>query len=458
MATELSEAWELFESGDSQGSMRVLRTAADRLPPAEVAPLVARLARGAGFEDLAEASTALAARPGEAEALYAYGYACIERGIDAVAVPALREALRLVQAAPVAPPTAPARTGLFRRKPKPQAAQQLGLRKVLLELVSALEGCERHAEALSVLREHDARLDDWPDRYLTAYNALMSGQLPLARRVYEALSAPEGVWAGPAQRIGRMLERAAALPPVDDRDLRGWHYVLTGGLLTTLSPHGFDQGMTGRWAYLQDDFEHCRYGLERLRTVLAATGRQPASVGLLADRGSRALGLAAARVLGVPAAPYQPGTPSAPGAPDVPDVLVVAYDLNECDPDEVARLHERAPGQLLFEHATCWTDPPAVTADVSTLLGQIVNAPWEAGLHFSEDGETEEPEPDRRSAEELAEAILAAAPTAPEGDGQTPPDADDVLTAFAARAAGWPAAGPRDRIRSAGPVRSSRFA
>ncbi|MFJ1709405.1 hypothetical protein [Kitasatospora sp. NPDC088346] len=445
MAAELSKAWELFESGDSQGSMRVLRSAADRLPPAEMAPLVAKLAKGAGFEDLAEASTALTARPGEAERLYAYGYACIERGIDAVAVPALREALRLVQARPAVA----VRTGLFRRKPKPQAARQLGLRRVLLELVSALEGCERHTEALAVLREHDARLGDWPDRYLTVYNALMCGQILLAREVYEALPAPEGIWVGPGQRVGRMLERAAALPPVDDQDLRGWHYVLTGGLLTTLSPHGFDQGMSGRWAYLQDDFGHCRHGLERLLAVLAATDRRPASVGLLADRGSRALGLAAAQLLGVPTAPYQPGTPG---------VLVVAYDLNACDPTVLAQLHERADDELLFEHATCWTDPPAVTADVSTLLGQIVSAPWEPGLQFDEDGGPQEAEPDQRSAEELAEAILAATPTAPEGDGQTPPDTEDTLIAFATCAANWPATGPRDRIRSAGPVRSSRFA
>ncbi|MFE3874236.1 tetratricopeptide repeat protein [Kitasatospora sp. NPDC059146] len=445
MTSELSEARELFESGDPQGSMRVLRSAADRLPPAEVAPLLAGLARGAGFEDLAQASTALAARPGDAERLYDYGYACVERGIDAVAVPALREALRLVQA----PPAAAVRTGLFRRRAKSQAAPQLGLRKVLLELVSALEGCERHGEALAVLREHDERLGDWPDRYLTVYNALMDGRIPLAREVFGAMSAPEGIWVGPGQRVGRMLERAAELPPVDGRDLRGWHYVLTGGLLTTLSPHGFEQGMTGRWAYLQDDFGHCHHGLERLRAVLAATGRTPDSVALLADRGSRALGLAAARLLGVPAAPFRPGTPGA---------LVVAYDLNECDPAVVAQLNERAEGQLLFEHATCWTDPPAVTADVSTLLGQIVNAPWEPGLQFGEDGEPAEAGPDRRSAEELAEAILAAAPEAPEGDGGTPADPDAVLTAFAARAVGWPAAGPRDRVASAGPVRSSRFA
>ncbi|WP_405016333.1 hypothetical protein OHV05_03815 [Kitasatospora sp. NBC_00070] len=444
MTTELSEAWKLFEAGDPQGSIRALRFAADGLTPAEIAPLVAKLAEGAGFTDLAEASAALSAGPGDVEGLYRFGYACVERGVAALAVPALGEALRLSLA-----PGAPQRTGLFRRRTKRSGSRELTPRRVLAELVSALEDGERHPEALAVLREHDALLGDWPDRCLTVYNALMSGRTAVAREVFDALSAPEGMWVGPGERVGRMLDRAAAVPPVDDRDLRGWHHVLTGGLLTTLSPHGFDQGMTGRWAYLQDDFDSCRYGLERLRTVLAAAGRAPGSVGLLSDRGSRALGLAAARLLGVPAAPYRPGTP---------DVLVVAYDLNECDPQEVAGLRDRAEGELLFEHATCWTDTPGVTADVCTLLVQTVVAPWEPGLAFTEDGEEQRSEPDGRSAEELAEAILAADPVPQEGDGASPADPDEALAAFAARAAGGWARGPRDRIRSSGPVRSSRFA
>ncbi|MER7467515.1 hypothetical protein [Streptomyces sp. NPDC097981] len=445
MTTELSEAWEIFESGDPQGSMRILRLAAEGLASAEIAPLVARLAEGAGFTDLSEASTALVARPGDADRLYRFGYACVERGIPALAAPALKEALRLT----LAPPAPPERTGLFRRKPEQQSEPKLAPRRVLLELVTSLERDERHAEALALLHENDALLSDWPDRYLTVYNAVMSGRIDMARQVFDALSAPEGVWVEPGSRVGRMLERAAAVPPTGLRDLRGWHYVLTGGLLTTLSPHGFEQGMTGRWAYVQDDFGSCRHGLERLRTVLDAGGRKPASIGLLPDRGSRALGLAAARLLGVPASPYQPGTP---------DGLVVAYDLNECDPDLVAALGERAAGELLFEHATCWTDTPAATADVCTMLVQTVIAPWESGLRLTEDGETEQSEPDERSAEELAEAVLAADPAPQEGDGQTPADPDEELAAFVSRAAGLWASSPRDRVRSSGPVPSARFA
>ncbi len=47
-----------------------------------------------------------------------------------------------------------------------------------------------------------------------------------------------------------MLARAGVAGGADAarrRDLRGWHYVLTGGVLASLSPYGFDTGMTGRY-------------------------------------------------------------------------------------------------------------------------------------------------------------------------------------------------------------------
>jgi hypothetical protein len=56
-----------------------------------------------------------------------------------------------------------------------------------------------------------------------------------------------------------MLARAGvagAASPLDRRDLRGWHYVLTGGVMASLSPHGFEV-MTGRWAYLSDTMDGC---------------------------------------------------------------------------------------------------------------------------------------------------------------------------------------------------------
>ncbi|MEV7216909.1 hypothetical protein AB0O31_27940 [Kitasatospora cineracea] len=443
MHPDLAEARELLDAGDPQGAVRELRARAESLTAGELAPAVAALAELAGIDDLAAAAAALAADPAGPGPLYAYGYACIEHGLSEFAVPALRQALR----AGAGPAAGEPRRRLFGR-PRP-AAPAVSPRQVLLELAVALEDGERHAEAVQLLREHDGTTGDWPDRYLLVHNALMAGDLALAREVFARLAAPDDTWRPAADRIRRTLARAAAVPPAGPADLRGWHHVLTGGLLATLSPFGFDAGMTGRWAYLQGGWDDCRLGLERLRLVLAATGRRPAAVALLPDRGSRALGLAAAELLGLPAAPYRPGTP---------DVLVPAYDLNEVDGEVLSALHERAPGELLYEHATCWTDTPAVSADVCGLLVQRIVAPWEPRMTVGEDGEVTDSPADDRPAEELAREILAASAEPDPGDGATPPDPDAALADFAARAAATWATGSRDRIRSAGPVRSSRFA
>ncbi|RAJ44632.1 hypothetical protein K353_01208 [Kitasatospora sp. SolWspMP-SS2h] len=447
MHADLTKARELLDAGDPQGAVRELRSAADGLSAAELAPAVRQLADLVGIDDLAGAAAELAADPSGPAALYAYGYACIEHGLSEFAVPALRQALRGARQAAAEPEAKAAKRRLFGRS-RP-AGPAVNPRQVLLELAVALEDGERHHEAVELLREHRDVTGDWPDRYLLVHNALMAGDLDLAREVFGQLSAPDETWRPAADRIGRTLARAAAVPPAGPADLRGWHHVLTGGLLATLSPYGHDAGMTGRWAYLQGGWDDCRLGLERLRVVLDATGRRPAAVALLPDRGSRALGLAAAELLGLPAAPYRPGTP---------DTLVVAYDLNELDGEVLSALHERAPGELLYEHATCWTDTPAVSADVCGLLVQRIVAPWEPRTAVDEDGEVTSSPADERPAEELAREILAASAEPDPGDGATPPDPDAALAGFAARAAATWATGSRDRIRSAGPVRSSRFA
>ncbi len=84
----------------------------------------------------------------------------------------------------------------------------------------------------------------------------------------------------------RILARAGtarAVTSLDRQDLRGWHYVLTGGVLATLSPHGFS-GMTDRWAYLSDSAGGCAAVLQRLRLIMGAVGTAPEAVSLLPDR------------------------------------------------------------------------------------------------------------------------------------------------------------------------------
>ncbi|MET8718069.1 hypothetical protein ABZV52_33525 [Streptomyces sp. NPDC004735] len=425
---ELAAARERLDAGDVPGALRELRQV-PAAPLGEVADVVGRAAGAAGFDDLRKAATALAATPDRVRPLYDYGFACVERGVAYLAIPALREALRL----------APDSSGVLR------------------ELVSAYEDEGLHRDAVEALLAHEDGLADWPDRYLLVFNAVLAGDLELARRQHARLPAPaEDTWLGARDRQNRVLGRASAAgpaSPLDHSDLRGWQYVMGGTVLGTLSPFGFDAGMTGRYAYLQDDHGRCLEGLLRLKAVLASAGARPRSVSLLPDRGSRVLGLAAAEVLGLPAEPFEAGRG---------DTVVIAYDLNvtaraDGGPETIGQLFERAPGQVLHEHASCWTDPPAVTADSVTLLHQSAVAPWEAGLRQGADGEVERGEADGRPEKAIAAEIVGADPTPDAGDGQTPADPAEKLTDFVSAVSGTWLQGDRAQLRSPGPVASSRF-
>jgi hypothetical protein len=421
----LGKAWELVESGDAGAVVRHLRSTVDTIALGDLARLLERVAQLVELTDLASAAARLAGDPEHPQALYDFGYACVEHRLAFVAVPALREAVRRV----------------------PDADD------VLAELVVALEDEHRHAEVVATLERRDATLPPWPHRYLLVYNAIMAGDLDRATRHLDRLPAPlDQDWRPAHQRVQLMLGRAGLVGGVGrpgGQDLRGWHFVLTGGVLGSLSPYGFDAGMTGRYAYQQDSFGLCRLGLHRLELVLDAAGRRPRSVSLLPDRSSRILGHAVAQVLGVPAEPFTGGRPES---------VVVAYDLSEIDDGELlAALRDRAPGQVLFEHATCWTDAPAVSADVSTMLTQVVVAPWGERLRQGPDGGIERGAADERPIEEIAADILRADGDPDPGDGATPPDPDGALVGFVSAVAGRWLAGPRDRVRSPGPVPSSRF-
>ncbi len=436
MTEELSKAHDLLASGDVSGLLRQLRWHGDALPLAEVARLVAGAARLSEFDDLAEAAAAVA-EDGDGtrnvRALYYYGYACVERGIDHLAVRPLARALEL------APDSSP----------------------VLGELVAALESDGQHARAVTVLEEHEPAMR-WLNRFQYVYNAIMAGSLDKAADGFWRLPEPEDTaWTPMREKVRRMLARAViarAVTTLDHRDLRGWHYVLTGGILGAISPYGFDAGMTGRWAYVSDSAEACAAALERLRLVLETAGAAPQSVALLPDRSSRIIGMAAATVLDLPVTDFDPGKPAARS-------LVVAYDLANTDRAAVAALRERAPGQVLFERATCWTSPPLVTADVSGLLHQTVVAPWAAQLRRQEDGTVGPGPVDDSPAEAVAAGIAAAAPERDEGDGSAPPDPDESLRRFVAAVTATSAreahgrwlSGVREHIADAGPVPSNRF-
>lgn len=440
----LGQAHRQAAAGNPEDCLRTLRQVPDGLPMGdrttflEIVGLVGGCARQIGSEGLTRAADALRVGPDDPRLLYDYGFSCVEFGAPWLAVPALALA---VAHAPTSVP-------------------------IRMELVAALEAEARHDEAVSVLATEPV-LDRWIGRYLLVFNCLMSGDVEGARQWYSRLGEPEeGQHAAMADRLTGMLARVQALTgssrpdgtapsadplgPLGEQDLRGWHFALNAGVLATLSPFGFAEGMSGRYAFLNETVAGCRHGLHRLSLVLETAGWRPRSVALLADRSSRLLGLAAARLLDLPARDW---------TEDTGDALVVAYTLTGADNALVSGLR-RAPGQLLFEHATCWTETPAVAADVSTLLAQVVSTPWEAHRRPVPGGGgwVDVPADGRPDAELVTELLAAPAEPRP-GDGNTPDDSDAALTGFVTRVAPLFATGarPRDRVRSPGPVRSPRF-
>lgn len=446
----LGQARATVEAGDAAGTIRVLRAMPDAPLLADgdmfatVTGLVAAAARTAGYRDLAAAAEAAQAGPDDSHALYRYGHSCVERGVAYLAVPAL---LRAVARAPRAP-------------------------VVRMELVTALELEARHGEAVTALSaagfgSHDPS-DRWIEHYLLIFNSLLAGDADGARERYLQLSAAQDRRQEVLRtRLDGMLSRARLVigadgfeepwerpeeprAPLGSADLRGWHFVLNGTVLATLSPYGADAGMNGRYAYLAETYSSCHWALHRLAVILAAAGRRVPTVGLLTDRSSRILGMAAAQVLGVQAWDWRPQMEGA---------LVVAYSLSGTASHVLHGLG--LPGsQVLVEHATTWTDPPALAADASGLLHQVVVPPWGARQVPSQDGESWVEEPaDGRPERDIAADILAAPAVPDPGDGSGPDDSDDVLAAFVDRIAPLWATGQthRDRVWSPGPVRSSRF-
>ncbi|MEJ2578609.1 MAG: hypothetical protein P8Z68_05860 [Kineosporiaceae bacterium] len=441
--TALDQARDALAAGDADGAIRTLRSVPEGLPLGDegsltdIAGIVEGAARLTGFTALLASAAAVRATPHDPQVLYEYGYRCVEHGAAWVAIPALALAVA--------------------RAPESTAAR--------MELVSALEAESRYAEAVTVLA-HGPTQQLWLGRYLLAFNSLMAGDVEGARQWYTRVGRPEQEQhVALAARLDTMLARMqtvtgatrldGGLPAPDPRgvlsehDLRGWHFVLNGGVLTTLSPYGFTEGMNGRYAFLNETLGGCRRGLERVSTVLGVAGRRPAAVALLPDRSSRILGLAAAELLGLPAVEWSPGAS---------DALVPAFTLSGADPDLLAGLRT-ATDQVLVEHATCWTEPPPLAADITTLLHQVVTAPWEAHRRPLPGGGgwSDEPADDRPEAE-IAQALIRAVAEAPEGDGQTPADHEGALSDFVTLVAPrWGTGTARDRVWSPGPVPSSRF-
>lgn len=384
---------------------------------------VAELAHRRGADELAQLAADAVRDPDSPDRLYDLGYALIDAGAPDVAAAVLWRCLALAGDS----------------------------EEVVCELASALESALAYPDAFAILSEHAAlRARSFLCRYLHAFNAAMSGRLDAVRAALPGLAPDSGEEEAMAGAIAGIVARADQLAgacPLDERDLRGWHFVLTGGLLAHQSPYGFDEPMHGRYAWLADSLPRVATGLDRLAELVR--GLELPCVYAPPGRDHEIVARAAAARLALPMAPWPAVGVPAPG-------LVVLYDLADLAPADVERLTPRRPGQVVFAHASPWTQDGPIAPDVTTLLYQSLVPPWgESMLVDPETRALKTVAADERPAE-LVAAELAASP----GLDETELTADEPAGWAALVARVWPppAGGRRARLRAGGPVSSSRFA
>ncbi|MCX5744933.1 MAG: hypothetical protein NT062_20790 [Proteobacteria bacterium] len=260
--------------------------------------LFAMISEQRGAQEIADLAMEVVRDPDSPDKLYDLGYAMIDAGSPQIAASVLWRCLALVGDS----------------------------EEVVCELVSALESSLAHRDAFEILDQHVAlRTRSFICRYLHAFDAAMTGDLAIARRVLPSLRRdPAAAHDNNLQMIATLegiLERADRLTgatPLDDRDLRGWQYVIAGTVLLHQSPFGFDEPMRGRYAYLVDSIARVATGLRRLAALVRDL--ELPCVYAVPGRGGEIIGIAASKLLGLPLAPWPAiGVPT-PG-------LLVAYDL-----------------------------------------------------------------------------------------------------------------------------------
>ena len=345
----LAQAAEALDGGSPQIALDAL---ADLLADAEAPPdtgllgralpLAARAYESLGFAGLAQGARAVADDPTDVNRLYALAHALLEK--PALAFAKAFAAGLLARAHLLAPEREP----------------------ILTELVAALEMEGRFSTARTRLAQ--SALDSFLIRYLKAFTTLMGGELAgfrhLAARLDPGSDAERTMVSGLTEMIAR-ADAVAGATPLDPDDLRGWHYVLTGGLLLHLAPRAAALG--GRYGDLEDSEALCLEGIQRLGAVLDAWGMRIPRILMFPNPESRRLGLAVAGLLGVSA--REAILPDAEG-------LFVVYDLENLLPEVRQAFRDRAPGKLLFAHAARWTAEQDLVADFTTLLYERIVSPW----------------------------------------------------------------------------------
>lgn len=391
---------------------------------AELAEL-ALLLEALGAPDAAAAAGAAAARP-DAEALFQAGYQLIDVGLDDLAVAPLIEARGL----------------------RPDDA------RVLMELVVALEGCQRYAQAVAMMTQVAPHLLEREEllRALCAHDAAMTGDLATTRRLHPTLGDGPGV-AVLRRLAGARIARADALAAIGrpvDGDLRAWEVILNSTVVLDVAGPEYE-GMGGRWGAVWDDQASFAGRLTALQHALARAERAVSVVAHTPDRDSKVLAWALGARLGRPVAPLTGDLPS--------HTLVTAFSSRALAAAGAEAIRFSDPSAVLFAYSLDWTYAGQPAPDIVGVEAQAMFPLWGERMRvvgdLGHDARVDSIAPDVRPAAELGRELGA---TAAEADAA---QLADVLALIDAVRAGGAASGltggDRQRFYPGGPVESSRL-
>jgi tetratricopeptide (TPR) repeat protein len=281
--------------------------------------------------------------------------------------------------------------------------------KIISELVVNLEFMMLNQEACNILSEAKELLENSEFcRYLLGFNRMMMGRINETKKILLTIQdSQDRDIQFMAKSLGGMIKRASILKKsrtLDTKDLRGWHMVLNGSILSHLSPYGVDEGMNGRYAYISDSYYLCRHGIDRLKKILDTAKIDIPCILALPDHSSQILAMATSEILKKPLKMWDEVDINIEG-------LIIAYDLNEIYSDEIIQeIADHRIGQILWAHASCWTYPFPFAPDITTYLYQQKNSPWGGGqmVYAKKSNRIEISKPDKSKKEDLSKLIIRA--------------------------------------------------
>ncbi len=279
-----------------------------------------------------------AAAPDDPAALYDLGHALVEAKRPDLAVAILAHAVE--------------------RSPAKTAA--------LAELAAALELQGRNREVVAVLDAHPALIAAEPLlTYLRAFDAIVVADLDSARSLLPQLhAATDQRYQFMAARLGSMLARADGLRSrgrLADDDLRGWHFVLTGGVLV------HDQRLDKTW----DSAARVKGAVHDLALVLEALGLDLPALLHPPERNCELVARAAAALLDRPATKWYGGDEHG---------LLVVYDARDLIPELRQALVQHRPGQPLYMRAAEHATEQPTAPDLLGYLYERNTSPWGPGF------------------------------------------------------------------------------